>query len=134
MWREWWREDTQQRESGVARRRAGEVEWRTCLQWTQAAIGDIGHRRDAARYKLGLAGFDSRVVMLHGDAKCADLGLSTEQWDTLARSVGNVFHLAANSSFIATYEVLRGEWIPSFTRLLEFCTTNAEQDLEMLKV
>lgn len=65
-------------------------------------------RREATRYKLDLPGFDGRVTLLDGDCKRADLGLSVKQWAELARSVRSVFHLAANSSFVATYEILRG--------------------------
>ena len=78
-------------------------------------------QREAKRYKLSLPGFDERVALLDGDCKRADLGLSAAQWHELAGALGAVFHLAANSSFIATYEVLRGEWMPSYVRLLEFC-------------
>eukprot|EP00966_Prymnesium_polylepis_P335819 7391155-Prymnesium_polylepis.1 len=81
-------------------------------------------QREAARYSLSLPGFDERVTLLDGDCKRADLGLDEAQWAELAGSLGAVFHLAANSSFIATFEVLRGEWMPSFVRLLEFCGAN----------
>ena len=77
-------------------------------------------RREAVRHKLALEGFDERVTILEGDCKRADLGLSEAQWAELAKSVGHVFHLAANSSFVATYEILRDTWLPSFVRLLEF--------------
>ena len=78
-------------------------------------------RREAARYKLSLPGFDARVVLLEGDCKRADLGLTKAQWTELGTELREVYHLAANSSFVATYEVLRGDWMPSFVGLLEFC-------------
>ena len=66
-------------------------------------------RREAARYKLSLPGFDARVVLLEGDCKRADLGLTKAQWTELGTELREVYHLAANSSFVATYEVLRGD-------------------------
>lgn len=68
-------------------------------------------QREAAKYKLSLPGFEARVRLLDGDCKRADLGLSAAQWADLGNvegaHVSMVFHLAANSSFIATYEVRR---------------------------
>lgn len=80
--------------------------------------------RDAAKYKLELPGFASRVTLLDGDCRRADLGLSSETWAKLGKGVGMCFHLAANSSFVATYEILRGDWMPSYVRLLEFCAAH----------
>ena len=82
-------------------------------------------RQEAQRYKLSLPGFEERVRLLEGDCKRADLGLSAGNWEQLATEVRHVFHLAANSSFVATYEVLRGDWLGSFARLLEFCAAHA---------
>lgn len=81
-------------------------------------------QREAARYKLSLPDLQQRVTMLTGDCKKADLGLTPTQWAELAASLHAIFHLAANSSFIATYEVLRGEWMPSYVTLLEFCAAH----------
>ena len=81
-------------------------------------------RREAARYQLKLDHFDDRVTLLEGDCKRASLGLSGAQWAELGKRVRHVFHLAANSSFVATYEVLRGDWMPSFVALLEFCANH----------
>ena len=80
--------------------------------------------REAARYKLTLPNFDERVTLLAGDCKSADLGFSQATWSELAKNISCVFHLAANSSFIATYEVLRAGWMPSFVGLLEFCAAH----------
>ena len=66
-----------------------------------------------------------RVQLLEGDCKRADLGLTDSQWMELGSQCRNVFHPAANSSFIATYEVLRGDWMPPFVKLLEFSAENS---------
>lgn len=81
-----------------------------CIVRTRSA-GKL--RKEAAKYKLTLPGFDARVTLLDGDCKKADLGLSVEQWHSLSERVGMCFHMAANSSFIATFEILRGDWMPS---------------------
>ena len=78
-------------------------------------------QREAATHALALPGFAARVTLLDGDCKRPDLGLSHAQWAELAQKTNRCFHLAANSSFMATYEVLRGDWMPSYVTLLEWC-------------
>lgn len=74
--------------------------------------------------KLRDFGYDQRVILLHGDCKQRDLGLALDSWDTVGRECEHVFHLAANSSFVAPWEVLRRVWMPSYVHLLEFCASH----------
>ena len=78
-------------------------------------------RRDAGKYGLALPQFEGRVTILDGDCKKRHLGLGAAAWRDVERDVGYCFHLAANSSFVATYEILRSDWMPSYVDLLEFC-------------
>ena len=69
-------------------------------------------------------GYDERVALLDGDCKQRDLGLAPSCWQTLGGECEHVFHLAANSSFVAPWEVLRQSWMPSYVHLLEFCASH----------
>ena len=81
--------------------------------------------REAARLQLAMPDFEARTTILSGDCKLGNLGLAPETWKDLGGRVRHVFHLAANSSFVVPFDVLRKQWMPSFLGLIAWCAANS---------
>ena len=91
-----------------------------CL--VRATDADAGHKRIRVAleyYRLPTDTLDTRVSVVPGDLSRLRLGLTDEDFDLLAATVDTVFHVGAEVSAVAPYEVLKAANVDGTRTLLD---------------
>lgn len=110
---------------------------RSLLEQTQAAYtvlvraADAAAARERLKSNLVAAGlydqptedaFDARVRVVSGDLASPRLGLSTDTWQELTKSVDTIIHNGALVDYVLNYDALRPANVAGTRELLEFAS------------